>query len=79
MCSPERVCGLLVFESILVDHCVSLSSQHLCRFDDVFGEDVDNDLLYATAIRPLISTIFRYVMSGRGDQGPMDAVMTCAL
>ncbi|KAK2079510.1 hypothetical protein QBZ16_001904 [Prototheca wickerhamii] len=33
--------------------------RHTFRFDDVFGEDVDNDLLYATAIRPLISTIFR--------------------
>lgn len=29
------------------------------RFDDVFGEYVDNDQLYCTAIRPLIATVFK--------------------
>uniref|UniRef100_A0A1D2A7K4 Kinesin-like protein n=2 Tax=Auxenochlorella protothecoides TaxID=3075 RepID=A0A1D2A7K4_AUXPR len=35
------------------------TERHTFRFDDVFGEDVDNDALYCTAIQPLISTIFR--------------------
>jgi kinesin family protein 2/24 len=36
---------------------------HAFRFDDVFDQSVDNDALYARAIKPLIATVFR---AGKG-------------
>lgn len=57
-CDAENA-TLYVHEPKLKVDLTRYTECHAFRFDDVFNEFVDNDALYARAIRPLIATLFR--------------------